>query len=166
MRSFFGACNAYLGFVKGFAKIARPLTDMTRKDSDPDFYNPTEAQLQAFKNLKKCMIAPPILALPRHGRPYIIDTDAGAYQLGCTLLQEHEEPNDWRPMGYWSYSLSDSQLQRYGTPMPRRSVGRPHITAVTKKNEFNRPNGSRRPEVAHVPLRDFRKTHPVVATSG
>ena len=109
VRSFLGACNVYRRFVKGFAKKARPLTDMTRKYSDPDFYNPTELQLQAFENLKKCMIAPPILALPRHGRPYMIDTDASAYQLSCTLLQEHEEPNDWRPVGYWSCSLSDSE---------------------------------------------------------
>ncbi|CDF39938.1 unnamed protein product [Chondrus crispus] len=109
MRSFLGACNVYRRFVKGFAKIARPLTDMTRKGADPDFYNPTEAQLNAFDNLKRCMIAPPILALPRYGRPYMIDTDASAYQLGCTLLQEHDQPNDWRPVGYWSYSLKDSE---------------------------------------------------------
>ena len=57
---------------------------MTRRDSDTDFYNPTEAQIQAFETHKKCMIAPPILALPQHCRPYIIGTDASAYQLGCT----------------------------------------------------------------------------------
>ena len=39
----------------------------------------------------------------------MIDTDASVYQLGCTLLQEHEEANDWRPVGYCSYSLSDSE---------------------------------------------------------
>ena len=88
---------------------------MTRKDSDPDFYNPTEAQLQAFEHVKKCMIAPPILAWPRHGRTYMIDTDASAYQLGCTLLQEHEEPNVWSPVGHWSYSLSDSERKYSAT---------------------------------------------------
>ena len=41
VRSFLGACNVYRRFVKGFAKIARPLTDITRKDADPDFDNPT-----------------------------------------------------------------------------------------------------------------------------
>ena len=46
--SFLGACNVYRRFDKGFLKIARTLTDMTRKDSDPDFYTPTRAQLQAF----------------------------------------------------------------------------------------------------------------------
>ena len=39
----------------------------------------------------------------------MIDTDASAYQLGCTLLQEHDGANDWRPVGYWSYSLKDNE---------------------------------------------------------
>ena len=107
VRSFLWACNDYRRFVKGFSKMARPLTDMTHKESEPDVDNPTEAQLQAFEDLKARMIAPPIVALPRYGRPYMIGTDASAYQLGCTLLQEHDEANDWRPVGYWSSSLND-----------------------------------------------------------
>lgn len=109
VRSFLGACNVYRRFVKCFAKIARPLTDITRKDADPDFENPIQAQLDAFKELKKRMVSPPVLALPRLGKPYMIDTDASAYQLGCTLLQEQDEPGDWRPVGYWSYSLNDAE---------------------------------------------------------
>ena len=115
VRSFFGACNVYRRFVKGFAKIARPLTDMTRKDADPDYDNPTAAQVQAFEDLKSRMIAPPILALPRYGRPYMIDTDASADQLGCMLLQEHDGTKDWRPVGYWSYSLNDSDTHYNAT---------------------------------------------------
>ena len=109
VRSFLRACNFYRRFVKGYAMIARPRTDVTRKDAEPDYDNPTEAQLQAFEDLKARMIAPPILALPRYGRPYMIGTDASEYQLGCTLLQEHDEANDWCPAGYWSYSLNDSE---------------------------------------------------------
>ena len=115
VRSLLGACNVYRHFVKGSAKIARPLTDMTHKDADPDFENPTELQLQAFEAFKERMISPPILALPRYGRSYMIDTDASAYQLGCKLLQEHEEANDWRPVGYWSYSMSDIERNYSGT---------------------------------------------------
>ena len=109
VRSFLGACNVYRHFVKGFAKTARPLTNMTRKDAEPDFDNPTEAQLQAFEDPKARMSAPPILALPRYGRPFMIDTDASAYQLGCMLLRERDEANDWRPFGYWSCSLNDNE---------------------------------------------------------
>ena len=67
VRSFLWACNVYRRFVKAFAKIARPLTDMTRKDADPDFDNPIASQLHAFEELKSRMISPPILSLPQYG---------------------------------------------------------------------------------------------------
>ena len=108
VRSLLEACNVYRRFVKGLAKIALPLTDMKRKDADPDYDNPTAAQVNAFEDLKSRMIAPNILELPRYGRLYMIDTNASTYQLGCTLLQENDGTNDWRPVVYWSYSLNDS----------------------------------------------------------
>lgn len=82
---------------------------MTRKDADPDYENPAENQITAFNELKSRMISPPVLCLPRLGKPYLLDTDASAYQLGCTLLQEQDEPGDWRPVGYWSYALNESE---------------------------------------------------------
>ena len=115
VRSYFGARNFYCHFVKGFANIGRPSTDMTRKDADPNFDDPTEPKLQAFEALKERIVSPPILTLPRHGRPYRIDTDASPYQLGCTLLQEHGGSNKWRPIGYWSYSLNDSERNYIAT---------------------------------------------------
>lgn len=81
---------------------------MTRKGASPDFESPTKAQLEAFETLKLRLISPPVLALPRPDRPYLIDTDASAYQLGCTLLQE-QEPDQWSPVGYWSYSLNSAE---------------------------------------------------------
>ena len=117
VRSFLGACNVYRRFVKGFAKIASPLTDMKRKDADPDHDNTTAAQIQAFEDLRSQMIAPPILALPLYGRPYMIDTDASAYQLRCTLLQEHDGTNEWRPVGYSSHSLNDSERNYSATEL-------------------------------------------------
>ena len=37
----------------------------------------------------------------------MINFDASAYQLGCTLLQEHDEPTDWHHAGCWYYLLND-----------------------------------------------------------
>ena len=108
VRSFLGACNVYRRFVKDFSKIARPMTDMTRKDARPDYENPTEAQRTAFETLKSKLVSPPILCLPKLGKRYILDTDASAYQLGCVLLQEQDD-NEFRPVGYWSYSLNPAE---------------------------------------------------------
>ena len=117
---------------------------MTRKDAEPDFYNPTALQLHAFEELKLRMISPPIISLPRYGRPYMIDTDASAYPLGCTLLQEHEGATDWRPVGYWSYSLNYSVRNYSATERECLAVvwdGRT-LQPYVEVHEVHRPYGS------------------------
>lgn len=55
------------------------------------------------------MVSPSVLALPKLGKPYIIDTHTSVFQFGCKLLQQLEEQKDQRPVGYWSYSLNDAE---------------------------------------------------------
>ena len=79
MKSFLGAANVYRQFVKGFADIARPLSDMLKKDSGVNWEEdiiPTEEQQKVFEKLKEILSSPPVLALPIPGRPYMIDCDA------------------------------------------------------------------------------------------
>ena len=111
MRSFLGAANVYRRFIKGFSKLARPLTDMLTKDSTANFTEPTEEQTEAFDALKGAMIRPPILALPKPGRPYMIDTDASSYALGAALLQQQDpaNPTEWATVGYYSRVLSKEE---------------------------------------------------------
>ena len=91
LRSFLGAANVYRRFVEKYYDIARPLNSMLRKDEEPEWENPTDELTRAFETLKTRLISPPILALPKAGRPYMIDIDASAYQLGATLLQQQDE---------------------------------------------------------------------------
>ena len=53
-------------------------------------------------------MSPPVLALPRCGRKYTLDTDACGHQVGCTLLQEQPEGST-RPVGYWSRALTEAE---------------------------------------------------------
>ena len=116
LRSFLGAANVYRRFVKDFSKIAKPLSAMTQKDANPQWDDPTEMQLDAFETLKRKLVSPPVLALPMPNRPFLIDTDASAYQLGAALLQQQddENPNDYVPVGYFSKTLSDTE-RNYST---------------------------------------------------
>ena len=108
LRSFLGAANVYRRFVAGYSAIARPLNGMLRKDADPDCDSPTPDQLEAFETLKRKLVTPQIRGLPKTNKPYMIDTDASAYQLGATLLQkQNETKNEWTPIGYWSKTLTD-----------------------------------------------------------
>ena len=75
------------------------------------------------------MVTPPILGLPKSNRPYMFDTDASAYHLGATLLQQQKgkEPTDWTPIGYWSKTLTDCERNYPATERECYSV----VWAVT-----------------------------------
>ena len=55
------------------------------------------------------MVSPPLLALPKLGKPYGIDTNDSAYELGGTLRQQQDGPGIWHPVSYWSYALNESE---------------------------------------------------------
>ena len=114
MKSFLGCCNVYRRFIKGFAKVSTPLTDMLKKDSGTDWGDdlvPTEPQRKAFETLKEALVTPPILALPKRGRPYMVDCDASAYAVGAVLLQQQDEKDEksWATIGYYSKTLTKEQ---------------------------------------------------------
>ena len=85
LRSFLGAANVYRRFVTGYSGIARPLNAMLRKDAETDWDSPTNDEIEVFEAIKRKLVTPPILGLPKANGTYIIDTDASAYQLGATF---------------------------------------------------------------------------------
>ena len=109
LRSFLGLCNVYRRFVPGFARIARPVTELSKKETPfqlPDF---NEEQLIAFEDLKSRLISTPGSRLPQTGLPFSIDSDAREYQVGCTLMQEDTQ-GARHLVGYWSRTLSSAEL--------------------------------------------------------
>ena len=134
LRSFLGAANVYRRFVKDYAKIARPLNSMLSKDAEPDWDDPSPDQIEAFDTLKARLVAPPILGLPMKDRPFMIDTDASAYQLGATLLQQQsdERPTEWTPIGYWSKTLNTAECNYTATERECYSV----VWAITSLRPY------------------------------
>ena len=99
MKSFLGATNFYRRYIRGYGNVARPLQDMTKKESGVDWDGPheiipTDEQEESFETLKKYLTNQPILTLPMRNRPYIIDCYASQYAIGVVLLQQQnpEEP--------------------------------------------------------------------------
>jgi len=105
LKSFLGMCNVYRSFVKDFAKRAKLMNALTRAEIPPDLLPPTDMAVAAFEDLRNVLLCPPVLALPKANRELVIDVDACADQVGCTLLQE--EPGELlHPVGHWSRGLA------------------------------------------------------------
>ena len=92
--SFVGLVGHYRRFIKGFARIAAPLYDLTsgeNKDKKSERVDlPTEA-LEAFEHLKAACLQAPILAFPDFDKPFLLETDASGKGLGAVLSQKRTD---------------------------------------------------------------------------
>jgi len=75
----------YRRFVPDFSKIAKPLTELTKKDEP---YVWTEEREKAFQILKQKLVTAPVLVQPDITKPFEVYCDASNVGLGCVLMQE------------------------------------------------------------------------------
>ena len=85
VRGFLGLAGYYGQFVPDFSKIAKPLTELTKKDEP---YVWTEEREEAFQTLKQKLVTAPMLVQPNITKPFEVYCDASNIGLGCVLMQE------------------------------------------------------------------------------
>ena len=86
VRSFMGLAGYYRRFVPDFAKIATPLTKLTRKNEK---FIWTEKCEESFQELKGRLVTAPVLTLPDDQGNFVIYSDASHKGLGCVLMQHN-----------------------------------------------------------------------------
>jgi hypothetical protein len=105
IQSFFGLCSYYRRHISGFAKIAHPLTMLTKQNVS---FAWGESQRASFFALKKALTSAPTLAHPDYESPMIIMSDSCGYGIGAVLSQIKEEKE--HPLAYASRLLSTSEM--------------------------------------------------------
>lgn len=98
----------YRRFIKGYAAIAAPLTNLLTNLLKTDNFCWSETTNLAFIQLKKAVTEAPVLALPNFAKPFVLETDASGTGIGAVLSQVNH------PIAYFSKKLS-SRMQKKST---------------------------------------------------
>lgn len=106
VQRFLGCVNYYRKYIPEFARKAKPLYNLCKKDI-PIIW--TESCKQSFDLLKKAVMNPPVLALPNPNELFILTTDASQFAIAAVLSQG-PIPND-RPVQFMSKTLTEAQVR-------------------------------------------------------
>jgi len=89
VQSFLGFANFYRPFIKDYSRVARPLTELTKKKKKNWEWN--EKAGEAFQELKQRFTTAFILSQVDTQKPVILETDASDFAIGAVLFQRDEE---------------------------------------------------------------------------
>ena len=109
--SFTGFTNYYHKFIKGYAKVARPLHELTSGENAKHKNRPVEWDdrcQESFEALKKLCSECPVLAYADYSKPFVLHTDASTVGLGAVLYQKQEDGKD-RVIAYASHTLNQAE---------------------------------------------------------
>lgn len=115
LKGFLGMAGFYRCFIKDYAKVAKPLTDLTRGENAQVKASQSrkvpvhldKKALVAFQRLKELLTSAEILQFPDFNAPFNLTTDASNYALGAVLSQG--EVGRDRPIAYISRVLDKTE---------------------------------------------------------
>ena len=105
VQSFLGFANFYRRFIRDYSAIARPLTALTKKGI---LFAWTNEAATAFAHLKAAFTTGPVLIHPDPTKPFIVETDASGFAVGCVLSQTHTD-GKLHPCAFYSRTLSPAE---------------------------------------------------------
>ena len=105
VQSFLGLANYYRKFMKDFAQMTVPLTNLLKKEQRFDWAKQEE---QAFSNIKESLTRAPVLKIADPKSKYTVATDASDFAIGAVLTQK--EGKDDRPIAFESRKLSPAEV--------------------------------------------------------
>ncbi|KAF8761059.1 hypothetical protein RHS01_00629 [Rhizoctonia solani] len=105
VQAFLGFVNYLRRFIPNFSSVARPLHNLTKKETPWSWGGPEEA---AFQELKTLVTQSPVLIHSNPELPYYLETDASGVAMGAILSQRGPD-NRLHPIAYMSKSFSGAE---------------------------------------------------------
>ena len=105
LRGFLGHAGFYRRFIKDFARIAKPLTNLLSKDAD---FVISDDALLAFDEIKDALIKAPVLQAPNWSLPFELMCDASDFAVGAVLGQRVDKKRV--AIYYATKTLVDAQV--------------------------------------------------------
>uniref|UniRef100_W8C8Q1 RNA-directed DNA polymerase n=1 Tax=Ceratitis capitata TaxID=7213 RepID=W8C8Q1_CERCA len=99
LQRFLGLTSYFRRFVEGYAVVAKPLSDLLRKDNK---FVLQEEQLASFQQLKIALVNAPVLNLYNPKAVTEVHTDACKFGYGAVLLQKNFDDQELHPIQYMS----------------------------------------------------------------
>ena len=90
VQAFLGFVNFYCRFIENFAKMSKPLSDLTKKNS---IWTWGKEQQNAFEMLKKAFTTALVLRIPNDKDLFKLSTDASDFAIGAVLSQKDIQTN-------------------------------------------------------------------------
>ena len=119
VHKFLGTTGYFRHFIKGYAKIAKPLNDLLQGENSKLKSHPVGLPLDAlaaFQELKmKCLTAP-VLAFTDFKKPFLLETNTLIEGLGAVLSQEQDD-GCYHPVAYASRSLKGGELKYHSSKL-------------------------------------------------
>jgi len=84
VQSFLGFANFYRRFIQNYSRVARPLTELTKKEVGKEWAWNQQAESD-FQELKHRFTTAPILAHFDPRELILVETDASNFALGAVL---------------------------------------------------------------------------------
>ncbi|XP_050315786.1 retrovirus-related Pol polyprotein from transposon 17.6 isoform X1 [Anthonomus grandis grandis] len=111
IKSFLGLFGYYRKFVKNFADITKPLSNLLKKSVK---FKITPPVINSFNKCKEILTSDCILMYPDFDKQFILTTDASNYALGAVLSQLDDDGKTERPISFASRTLTDTEI-KYST---------------------------------------------------
>jgi hypothetical protein len=86
IRSFLGLAGYYQRFIPDFSRIAKPITELLKKEAKFVWGHKCE---DAFHALRQHLTTPPVLAQPDSSKHFDVYCDASGTGLCCVLMQDN-----------------------------------------------------------------------------